>query len=439
MNISIKRAMLLFVLLGSLLLLPAIGACGDDDETAQEEDQTPTELGKSVKISQTFALTGPYASQHKEIFEAYEDYIEFINDNGGLKDTNGISHPLEMLWVDDKMEVTTELSFFEKAKADGSLIHGSLYSSAYGALLPKAEKEKIPLFCFSSSNMVIDPQRTGYSMFPYYEDVLGAYVDWFLQTWDKPSQPKLAIIALDNAYGKSALGGEILDFIESRGVDVVAEEVVDAVPVDTTANLIKIQNADADFIYAQVIAPTAAVIARDMQKLDIELTIASPAPMGPSALLDMAPEACDGWIGMLWAGFYADDDRGVKFMRDLQTEYRSEPMETDQYALGIASVMTMVEAVRLAMEEVPFDELSPEKVWQFGINRIENFDTEGILPPINLGVEHGYYGQNHVRPVQIQGTQIKWIDDFIKCPDTMAYKEYYQTEGKAIAEELAGE
>ena len=441
MKASTNQTVLLVILLISLVLLPLVGACGgdDDDGTQAEEKVTgdaSTELGKPVKISQSFALTGAYASQHKKIFNSYEDYIKYINDNGGLKDTEGTSHHVEMLWVDNQMNVNTDISFFEKAKADGSLIHGSLYASSYGALLPKLEKDVFPFNSFSSLNFAIEPQRTGFVLFPYFEDVQGAWVDWFLQTWDEPNPPKLAIIAVDNAYGKGALGDQAIDYIESRGVDVVAKEVVDAVPVDTTANLTKIKNAGADFIWAQIVSPTAAVIARDMKKMDIDLPIASPAAMGPAALLGMAPDACDGWIGMVWAAFVGDNP-GTQFCRDLQTQYHGEVVEDDMYMLGLVSVMTVIEAVRLAMEEVPFDELSPKQVWKHGVNRIKDFDTNGIVPPITLGVEHGYYGQNYVRPVQIQGDQLVWIDDFIECPDTMAYHEYYDGEGKSIAQELA--
>jgi hypothetical protein len=122
---------------------------------------------------------------------------------------------------------------------------------------------------------------------------------------------------------------------------------------------------------------------------------------------------------------YTRETPAIKWARELQAKHAATPRLSELYMWGLQLVMTQVEMVRLAMEKVPFEELTPAKVWEFGANRMENYDT-GLVPPITLAKGWGY-GQNSVFPARIEGGKVL-VGDPIKCPDVLGYKAYYDKE-----------
>ena len=191
------RVLLIGFLALLLITLPLLGACTKEvvkevpvEKIVEKEviKEVAVKKGAPVKISQEFGLTGPYAPQHKHIFRAYQDYIRYINEvDGGLPDTEGVLHPVELIWGDMQMKAPVSISLYDKAKAAGALVHGTVWVAATAAVKPKSNKDKMPVFNLSASNMAIVPQGYGYILLPYYEDIVGAYVDWFLESWDKPN------------------------------------------------------------------------------------------------------------------------------------------------------------------------------------------------------------------------------------------------------------
>jgi hypothetical protein len=68
--------------------------------------------------------------------------------------------------------------------------------------------------------------------------------------------------------------------------------------------------------------------------------------------------------------------------------------------------MVQVEALRLAMEEVPVGELTSADVLEHGFYKIQNFETGGITSsPLSYGADD-VEGMDTVRVQQIQGGKI---------------------------------
>ena len=56
------------------------------------------------------------------------------------------------------------------------------------------------------------------------------------------------------------------------------------------------------------------------------------------------------------------------------------------YAFGMVEVMIQVEALRLALQKVPFDKLTPAEVLKNGFQRIKNFNTGELTgTPLTYG------------------------------------------------------
>jgi hypothetical protein len=130
----------------------------------------------------------------------------------------------------------------------------------------------------------------------------------------------------------------------------------------------------------------------------------------PSHLQVFVPAMGELGNGVLVAGGYPawdDPGAGVTFINDLQTKYRPDKKITHvMYMHGVVEAMIQVEALRLALQEVPFEELKPVDVLEYGFYKIQNLDTGGITStPLTFGPGH-VEGMDAIRIQQVQNGKI---------------------------------
>jgi hypothetical protein len=98
---------------------------------------------------------------------------------------------------------------------------------------------------------------------------------------------------------------------------------------------------------------------------------------------------------------------GIKFCSDLQDKYRTGKRVTHiMYEAGILEAMTQVEALRLAMQEVPFEKLTRRDVLEKGFFKIKNLDTGDISStPLTYG-PGDIEGVDQIRIDQVQNGKV---------------------------------
>lgn len=110
----------------------------------------------------------------------------------------------------------------------------------------------------------------------------------------------------------------------------------------------------------------------------------------PSHLAVFCPAMGELGDGVVVGGSYPywdDPCDGIQFCIELQDKYHPDKwVEHIMYAHGIVEAMIQVEALRLALEEVPVEELKPVDVLEYGFYRIKNLETGGITAtPLTFG------------------------------------------------------
>jgi hypothetical protein len=128
----------------------------------------------------------------------------------------------------------------------------------------------------------------------------------------------------------------------------------------------------------------------------------------PSHLQIFAPAMGELGDGFVVAGGYPPFEDtanpGIKFYNELQKKYRPEKRVTNcVYLGGMIEAMTQVEAIRLALKEMPSDRLKPMDVLKQGFYKIKNLDTGGLTStPLTYG------------PGKIEGVDAVRIDQMQK-------------------------
>ena len=135
-----------------------------------------------------------------------------------------------------------------------------------------------------------------------------------------------------------------------------------------------------------------------------EITFGVPAPGHAAVFAAAMGELGDGYVCA--GSFRPLDDlsvAGIKFCNDLQDKYRSGKRVTHiMYEAGILEGMIQVEALRLAMQKVPFEKLTRRDVLEQGFYMIKNLDTGKISStPLTYG-KGDIEGVDQIRVDQVQ-------------------------------------
>jgi ABC-type branched-subunit amino acid transport system substrate-binding protein len=390
-----------------LVALPAFGACAKPAPT--------TAPPKVLYIGGTMSLTGAYAEDSAAILAGFEDYAKYVNETKLLAPWLTEKFPaditVEVLWRDDELKPEKALSIYEELKDKGLLVEHGSGSPQVLALMDKMNADRIGATTMAVGPYLLSPPRTVFIQYPIYTDACAAIADWFLDNWKGTAKPKVAYLTADNPMGRSLVIPEMQAYLEKAGYEFVAAQYVPLVPTaPPTTQLLWLKQNKVDLALGVMINPGAQPTWKEMVRLDMgpnkayKIAFGTASPGHTAVFAQAMGKLGDGYI---CAGSYpALDDLavpGIKFCDDLQNKYHPDKKVTHiMYAHGVVEAMTQVEALRLAMQEVPFDQLKPVDVLEYGFYQIKNLDTGGIIStPLTFGPGK-VYGIDKVLVQQVQ-------------------------------------
>jgi len=388
---------LMVLMSAALLLLPA---------SAQAE--------KKLYISGTQSLTGPFAEDSAAVLAAFEDYAKYVNETKNMAPWRKEKWPaditLEVLWRDDELKPAKALTIYEELKAKGILVYRCSGSPIALALKDRLKADNMGATTMATGPFLLTPPGTVFTYYPLYTDELAAIADWFKENWKETRKPRVAYLTADNAMGRSIEIPEMKAYLEKIGYEFVGTQYVPLVPTaPPTTQLMWLKNNKVDLALGTMINPGSQPTVKEMVRLGMgphlpyKMTFGVSAP-GHAAVF--APAMGELGEGYVCAGSFPNWDEpspGVKFQIDIQNKYHPNKfVKHIQYMGGMLEAMIQVEALRLAMEKVPFEKLKPVDVLEQGFYRIKNLDTGSISSvPITYGPGK-IEGVDKVRVDQVQ-------------------------------------
>jgi ABC-type branched-subunit amino acid transport system substrate-binding protein len=377
----------------ALVALPVFAACAAPP--AEEAPAPP----KIMYIGGTMSLTGAYAQDSAAVLAGFEDYAKYVNETHLLAPWRTETLPaditVEVLWRDDELKPEKALSIYDELKAKGLLVEHGSGSPQVLALMDRLNTDRIGATTMAVGPYLLSPPRTIFLFYPIYTDATAAIADWFLANWKGTAKPRVAYLTADNAMGKSLLIPEMDAYLTKAGFELVGTQLVPLVPTaPPTTQLLWLKDKKVDLALGVMINPGAQPTYKEMVRLDMgpnktyKMAFGTASPGHAVVFAQAMGELGDGY---LCAGSYPPLDDvsvpGIKFCNDLQNKYRLDKKVTHiMYPHGVVEAMLQVEAQRLAMQEVPFDQLKPVDVLEYGFYKIKNFETGGITStPLTFG------------------------------------------------------
>ncbi len=374
------------------------------------------QAAKKLYIGGTMALTGAYAEDTAAVLAGYEDYANYVNETKRLAPWRREKFPanitLEVLWRDDELKPPKALTIYEELKAKGMLVFRASGSPQALALKDRLNEDRIGAVSMATGPYLLKPPQTIHTYYPIYTDDAAACAEWFLRGWKETRNPRFAYLTADSAFGRSVEVPELTEYIKKLGYEFVGSQYVPMVPTSPpTTQLMWLKKKGVDLAFGCMINPGSQPTVKEMVRLgmgphlDYKITFGCATPSHLPVFTAAMGELGDGFV--VSGGFPPLDDLstpGVKFCNDLQDKYRPGKRVTHiMYEAGILEAMIQVEALRLALQKVPFDKLKPVNVLEHGFHKIKNLDTGGLSStPLTYG------------PGDIEGVDEVRVDQQIK-------------------------
>ena len=119
-------------------------------------------------------------------------------------------------------------------------------------------------------------------------------------------------------------------------------------------------------------------------------------------------------------GAWEEDTPGIEFERHLCELYEpgGKPASANLYPQGVLASMTMMEAVKRALEAVGYEKLNREAVKKYGYDTMTGagaFDTEGLSGPVDFDPVY-HKGLRSLRIWRIKDGKLQVITDWLPAP-----------------------
>jgi ABC-type branched-subunit amino acid transport system substrate-binding protein len=373
---------------------------------------------KILYVGGTQSLTGPFAEDSAAVLAAIQDYVKYVNETKLLapwrKDKFPADVTLEVMWRDDELKPAKALPIYEELKAKGMLVARISGSPIALALKDRMWEDQMGATSMATGPYYLSPPQSCFTYYPIYTDCMAAIADWFKENWKEKGKPKVAYLTADNAMGRSIEIPETKAYLEKIGYEFVGTQYVPLVVTSPpTTQLTWLKEKGVNLAVGVMINPGSQPTVKEMVRLGMgpyqpyKMTFGVASPGHAVVFAEAMGKLGDGYVCAGSFPSWDDPAPGVKFM--IEAQKRSHPgkfVNHIMYQGGFLEGMIQVEALRLALEKVPFEKLTRRDVLEHGFYRINNLDTGQISStPLTYG-KGDVEGADSVRIDQVQNGKV---------------------------------
>lgn len=307
--VNFRRAIAIVAVLMIVMTLAA--GCGSKGQTTKEPDK--------IYIGWVAPLTGSVANDGQQMLNGAQLAIKEINDAGGI---NG--KLIELVPQDDKSDPKEAANIATKFTADKRIIAvlGNYNSSCVLAGAPIYNKAQLPIVHVGTSP-VITKEGGPYT---YRISVTDAFQGKFVTGWlFEEGFKKPAILYENNDYGRGLLDVVSQEVATLGGTVAAKETYMLGETKDFTGIVTKVKASGADSVFIGGLYNEAALIAKQMKSLGVNLPIFGTDGLYERSLIELAGDAAEGIrvSGLLLA---TDPDPAIQtFVKNYEKAYGKLP------------------------------------------------------------------------------------------------------------------
>lgn len=276
----------LLLLLGALSCGLALAAgCGE--KTSEPSPPGETVAPEPYVIGAMFAVTGDASSLGIPEKKTAEMLEKMINADGGID-----GRPLKIVVEDTKGEEAGAMKAARRlVEANEVLaIVGPSRTGTTMALLGYMKDAEVPLISCAAGIDIVQPPKRWIFKTPQTDRMAAQKIIEYLK---ERGIKRIAVLSDNTRFGKSG-AGEIESLMPAAGVEVVAREEYSPRDTSMEQQLAGIGDTRAQAVICWGTPPGAAIVARDMRRMAMDIPLICSHGVANEAFLKIAGEAANG-------------------------------------------------------------------------------------------------------------------------------------------------
>ena len=343
-------------------------ACAVALPAAAQEGVTAT----SIKIGVMGPFTGN-ASSYSKAQVGLDAYYKWVNDQGGVHGRK-IETVLEDYACDSAKGVAAVKKLIHQDKV--FMLHGNSCSAVAMAIKPIVVESGIPWVIAHAANGNISspPTKNIFHGVPVGK-TMGIAMGQFVAS--KPGLSRVAVISHTDDWAKSYCG-PANEYLASKNIKPVVEVAFERGQTDSTAQTLRIRQANPDFVIACLYEAETAIFLKDAKKFGLNAPVMGTAGTDLENTLKRVGDL-DTVANYYVPHMYADNLDGPRlkqFAEILKKYYPNESL-TAFSLISMGGAAAVVDALKRAGRDLTRDKLIAE------LDRTKNFDTKVLAGPIS--------------------------------------------------------
>lgn len=366
-----------------------------------------------VKVGFSICYTGVAAEKGRPMGNAKLDAIKYINEElGGVA-----GHQIEVIWRDNQYDAAKAVTIINEIINSGALLFTTNSSKMMMASAETANRAEFPGFAVFSSPVLTNPPRHIYAQMPDYGDDWAAFARYYLDNiWQGTGKPKMALHLLNNPTGSGARDAANA-LADELGIEIVADEEHTATTISEIESLTRIKAQNPDILYISSTPQPTSIIVKNAIELGMYpgMTIALGHASFTSIFVELAGANAEGVYGVYPTVNWGDDVPAMAKMTEYVRKYHPDDEGNMDYITSWAEGLIVAEILRLAIENVGVDNLTPQTVEEYGFKKLNNFDVGGLHGPVTYTPGDNRLSKS-VRIFQIKNGELVPITGWVEAP-----------------------
>lgn len=373
----------------------------------------------------TFALLQDFTAVYTFVTDEYNhgqrDYIELVNRQGGI---NG--HEIETFIRDTGNEPQRGIEAYNRARGEGAVLVDFLSTPVSRANVNRALEDEVVMITPLHGRGDASDGQTFPFVFPvmatYWSQaaVLAEYIDTHRGGLEGK---RIAHVYIDSPFGREPV--PILEELAERKDFELRTFAYPSPGTEQSATWSDVRRFRPDHVLLWGAGGGQPVSVREAIRAGIpQEDVLSVVWMAETDAQTIGPDRATGIKRFEAVATGTDSPIMQRIVEEvIEPGHGSGPEEevgTTYYNIGVASMAVAVEGARIALDEFGAP-LTGDKLRR-GMERIEDFDAEGMMPPITL-TEEDHQGGGYGRISEWNGTEWEPVTDWFSAHQDIVWEE----------------